>query len=65
MTQSSHFVREIYENEIFPNKESATGIPATIAVLNLAYYPGEKGPYNYDTDPAVHTPRDESGWNTE
>jgi cell surface protein SprA len=48
--QSSHFVREIYENEIFPNKESATGIPATIAVLNLAYYPAERGPYNYDTN---------------
>ncbi len=26
--QSSHFVREIYENEIFPNKESPSGIPA-------------------------------------
>jgi cell surface protein SprA len=53
--QSSHFVREIYENEIFPNKPSPNGIPATIAVLNLAYYPEEKGPYNYDTDPGVYS----------
>ncbi|HBZ22749.1 MAG TPA: cell surface protein SprA, partial [Bacteroidales bacterium] len=50
-SQSSHFVREIYENEIFPNRESTSGIPTTISVLNVAYYPGEKGPYNYDTDP--------------
>ncbi len=53
--QSSHFVREIYENEIFPYKESASGIPTAIAVLNLAYYPGEKGPYNYDTDPGQYS----------
>ena len=42
-TQSSHFVREIYENEIFPYKESPSGIPTAIAVLNVAYYPSEKG----------------------
>jgi cell surface protein SprA len=50
-SQSSHFVREIYENEIFPYRESPSGIPTNITVLNLAYYPSEKGPYNYDTDP--------------
>lgn len=47
-TQSSHFVREIDEKEIFPNKQSPNGLPTRIAVLNLAYYPQEKGPYNYD-----------------
>ncbi|MGA2406904.1 MAG: cell surface protein SprA [Bacteroidales bacterium] len=59
--QSSHFVREIYENEIFPYKESASGIPATITVLNLAYYPNEKGPYNYDTDPGSYSQGMNSG----
>ncbi len=29
--QSSHYVREIYENEIFPYRESASGIPQTIS----------------------------------
>jgi cell surface protein SprA len=53
--QSSHFVREIFETEIFPLKESATGIPTNIPVLNLAYYPDEKGPYNYDTDPGAYS----------
>jgi cell surface protein SprA len=48
-------VREIYENEIFPYRESPSGIPQTIAVLNLALYPGEKGGYNYDTDPGIYS----------
>jgi cell surface protein SprA len=46
--QSSHFVREIYETEIFPYKESASGIPTNISVLNVAFYPNERGPYNFD-----------------
>ena len=49
--RSSHYVREIYEEEIFPNKENANGIPTSIAILNLAYYPEERGPYNYDVEP--------------
>jgi len=48
--QSNHFVREIYEEEIWPNKERASGVPTNISVLNLAFYPEEKGPYNYDVD---------------
>ncbi|MCU0473412.1 MAG: cell surface protein SprA [Bacteroidales bacterium] len=53
--QSSHFVREIYENEIFPYKESPSGIPTNISVLNLAFYPDERGPYNFDTDPGLYS----------
>ncbi len=47
--QSNHFVREVYEKEIFPYRESAYGEPTNIPVLNLAYYPEERGPYNFDT----------------
>ena len=54
-TQSSHFVRQIYETELFPNKQSATGIPATINVLNVAFYPEERGPYNFDTTPSTYS----------
>jgi len=50
-TQSSHFVRQIYETEIFPNAQSSTGIPPLISVLNVAFYPEERGPYNFDTAP--------------
>ncbi len=53
--QSSHFVREIFENEIYPYRESTTGIPTNITVLNLAYFPEEKGPYNFDTNPGPYS----------
>jgi cell surface protein SprA len=46
-TQSSHFVREIFEKEIFPNRQKPYGMPTNIPVLNLAFYPFERGPYNY------------------
>ena len=48
--QSNHFVREIYEKEIFPNKDSETTVPTALQVLNIAYYPEERGPYNYVTN---------------
>ncbi len=48
--QSNHMVREVYEKEIFPNKESPNGYPTALSVLNLAYYPSEKGPYNFEVD---------------
>ncbi len=46
--QSNHYVREILETEVFPNRETPHGQPMNIAVLNMAYYPSERGPYNYD-----------------
>jgi cell surface protein SprA len=46
--QCSHFVREIYQQEIFPERNPPSGMPSNIPVLNLAYYPMQKGPYNYD-----------------
>jgi cell surface protein SprA len=54
-SQSSHFVREIFETEIFPFKESVSGIPTNIAVLNVAFYPRERGPYNFDTWPGGYS----------
>ncbi len=47
---SDHRVREVHEREIFPNREAYHGQPTTIPVLNLSYYPSERGPYNVDTD---------------
>ena len=54
-SQSSHYVREIYKNEIFRNYQSETGISTPISVLNLAFYPSERGPYNYDTEPGAYS----------
>ena len=53
--QSSHYVREVFENELFPERESPTGIPTTIPVLNVAFYPDERGPYNYDVQPTPYS----------
>ncbi|MCB9170499.1 MAG: cell surface protein SprA [Flavobacteriales bacterium] len=48
--QRDHRMREVLEQEVFPNRQLATGTPTNIPVLDLAYYPRERGPYNYDTD---------------
>lgn len=48
--QKDPYVREIYETELFTNYEEVTGVSSNIAVLNLAYYPKERGPYNYDVN---------------
>jgi len=48
--QSSPYVYELFEKDIFPEKENPHGTPTNISVLNVAYYPRERGPYNYDTE---------------
>ncbi len=48
---SNHYVREILETEIFPFKENPQGLPLNIPVLNLNFFPKERGPYNYDVIP--------------
>ncbi len=45
---SNHYVREVYEQEVFPNKELNFQETNTLAVLNVAYYPNERGSYNLD-----------------
>lgn len=47
---SDHRVREIYEQELFPERDLLYGQPATLPVLNLSYYPAERGPYNLDRE---------------
>lgn len=47
---SDHRVRAIPEQEVFPERELLYGQPTTLPVLNLAYYPNERGPYNLDRE---------------
>jgi cell surface protein SprA len=47
---SDHYVREIPEQEIFPDRDPQNDVPQFLYVLNLAYYPAERGPYNFDTE---------------
>jgi cell surface protein SprA len=46
--RNNHFVREVFEKELFPDRESPYGQPTNIPVLNVAFYPNERGPYNFD-----------------
>ena len=47
---SNHYVREVYERELYPNKEATYGESSTLSLFNVTYYPNERGPYNLDTD---------------
>ena len=49
---SNHYVRAVYVNELYPNRDQSTysGATNTLPVLDLAYYPTERGPYNLTTD---------------
>jgi len=49
--RSNHFVREIIETEIFPNKQPINNTITNLPVLDLAFYPNERGPYNFDVLP--------------
>ncbi len=49
--RSNHYTRGVLEQEIFPNRESMLqGQQTNLPVFDVAYYPYEKGPYNYDVD---------------
>jgi cell surface protein SprA len=47
---ANHYTRDVYLSEIYPGKEIPAGTPSIMTVLNLSYYPTERGPYNYDTE---------------
>ena len=53
--RSQPYARHIYEQEVFPNKDISAGQPTAIYELNLAFYPTEKGPYNYDVAPSAYS----------
>lgn len=53
--QSNNLVREVYESELFPDKQVVVGQPTNIPVLDLAFYPSERGPYNFDTNPSFYS----------
>ena len=43
-------VRAVLTKELFPNRDQGYNESNYINVLNLAYYPKERGPYNLDAD---------------
>ena len=61
---SNHYVREVYERELYPNKESTYGESSTLSLFDVTYYPNERGPYNLDTDVDIdgHLNNPEKRW---
>ena len=48
-TLTNHYTRGIPRNEIFPNKDLGTTGNGFEYTFDMAYYPTERGPYNYSS----------------
>ncbi|HVI46568.1 MAG TPA: cell surface protein SprA [Chitinophaga sp.] len=48
--QSDPRVRLVYQKEVFKNRSTDFG-QSQLSTLDLAYYPTERGPYNFTSDP--------------
>jgi len=51
--QSSNLTRNVLEQELFPNKETLATQTSRMTIMNLSYYPTERGPYNLDVEPTT------------
>jgi len=49
---SDHRQREVLIHEVFPNQSLNNNQARNIAMFDLAYYPSERGPYNFDVEGA-------------
>ncbi|MCB0805901.1 MAG: cell surface protein SprA [Bacteroidales bacterium] len=45
---SKHLVRIVMENEVYPGREIPNVQTGSLRIFNLAFYPDERGPYNFD-----------------
>ena len=50
VAMSDHRTRIVYQDEIYPNRQEASNVDTKLPVLNLAYYPEERGQYNISAD---------------
>jgi cell surface protein SprA len=47
---SNHYTREVLIQEVFPNYSRSNNEAPNIAMMDLAYYPDERGPFNFDVE---------------
>jgi len=52
---SNLYTRRVFIDEIFPERDIVQGQSTVIYTLDLAYYPTERGPYNFDPNAASGT----------
>lgn len=65
-SQSNHYTRNVFIPEIFPNRETPSNLTTRMTIMNLSYYPTERGPYNLDAerinnDGSLRNPEDRWG----
>ncbi len=53
--QENNYVREVLITEIFPNKDIVNGQPSRLRTFDIAFYPSERGPYNFDVLPSSNS----------
>ena len=49
-SQSNHYTRDVLIKEVFPNKSYLSYNPSILTVMNLSFFPNERGPYNLDVE---------------
>ena len=57
---SGLYTSRVFINELFPDRDLVQGQNSVLFTLDLAYYPQERGPYNFDsntTDGIIDTPK--------
>jgi cell surface protein SprA len=47
-TFSNNMWRQVFETELFPGKTPPNGQQVVLPMLDIGFYPSERGPYNYD-----------------
>ncbi len=53
--QSNNLTRDVLVPEIFPNKQTLATQTSRMTILNLSYFPTERGPYNLDVNPTSYS----------
>jgi cell surface protein SprA len=48
---SNNMWRQVFESDLFPGKTPPNGQKVVLPTLDLAFFPSERGPYNYDVKP--------------
>lgn len=49
---SNHYMRQIDQRELFPQRQFPSGTPTILPTLDLVFRPQARGQYNYNTNPA-------------
>jgi cell surface protein SprA len=49
---SNNMWRQVFETELFPGKTPPNGQQVVLPLLDISFYPSERGPYNYDVNPS-------------